>query len=63
MENLKNNKEFTTWCRSLYDENCLERHRHGQKPYETFEVYFNTHTKWLWEQYQNRSNAKSIYLT
>ena len=54
MENYKNNREFIQWARILYDENCLERHHHGQHPYETFEVYFNLHTKWLWNQYQER---------
>ncbi|HAI16545.1 MAG TPA: hypothetical protein DCM10_00040 [Xanthomarina gelatinilytica] len=63
MEKFKNNKKFIEWCKRLYDENCLERHRHGLKPNESFDVYYNQHTNWLWAQYQNALKKDSIYLT
>jgi len=49
------NKAFMDFCRWLYDENCWERWEHGQKPYERFEVYYSSHTKWLRQQYEERN--------
>lgn len=63
MKNKKTTENFIIWAKSLYDDNCLERHRHGQQQYKTFEVYFSRHEEWLWNKYQlEDSKAKSLYL-
>lgn len=54
MKNLKNNKQFIAWAENLYDENCLERHSHGQKQHASFEVYYKLYKDWLWTEYQTR---------
>lgn len=66
MEKIKNNDKFIEWCKRLYDENCLERHRHGLYPYESFEVYYNKHTEWLKNKYEDENRVSyrsSLYLS
>jgi hypothetical protein len=45
--------EYLNWCRRMYDENCIERSRHGQQPYSTFDDYYNTNKDWLRQEYEN----------
>ena len=46
--------ELKNWARMMYDENCLERWNHGQKPYASFEVYYDTHYDWLRKEFEER---------
>ena len=65
MENIKKNEKFIDWARNLYDENCLERHRHGQTQHETFDIYYGLYESWLWAEYQKRAkqSSGSLYLS
>jgi len=47
----QNSEEFLSYCMRLYDSNCHERKEHGQEPFETFEDYYNTYTRWLKNKY------------
>lgn len=47
----QNSEEFISYCMRLYASNCHERLECGQKPFETFEDYYNTYTGWLKNKY------------
>ena len=47
MKNENKNENFMSWCRFMYDENCLERHHHGQNPYKNFKTYYSRNKSWL----------------
>ena len=51
---------FRQWCRNLYDENCLERHRSGLPPYENFEDYYHLHLKWLEKKYNDKETRHQL---
>ena len=64
MKNKNIKDKFMIWARCLYDENCLERHSHGQQQYKSFDVYFKRHEDWLWNKYQVESKeTNSLYLS
>ena len=46
--------EFQKYCRVMYDDNCIERWEHGDKPYETFTIYYTTHSTWLKQQFKEK---------
>ena len=51
---------FRQWCRNLYDENCLERHRSGLPPYKDFEDYYYLHLKWLEKKYNDKEDRHQL---
>ena len=51
---------FRQWCRKLYDENCLERHRSGLPPYKDFEDYYHLHLKWLEKKYNDKETKHQL---
>jgi hypothetical protein len=46
--------EFLNWSRMMFEENCIERWDNGQKPYSSFEVYYDKHYDWLREKFEER---------
>ena len=50
--------EYLNWCRRMYDENCIERSRHGQNPYPSFDNYYDTNKDWLRREYDNKDRIQ-----
>ena len=48
------NDKFANYCRIMYDDNSVERTRHGQKPYNNFAHYFETNTDWLYRKFSTK---------
>jgi len=60
-------ENFDRWCRYMYEENCLERHRNGLEAYESKEAYVKLYKGWLERKHEEhmRTNnwSESIYLS
>ena len=39
--------DYEHWCTYMYEENCLERHRHGLEAYPSKEDYVKANGNWL----------------
>ena len=46
----------------MYDENCLERHHHGQNPYKNFKTYYSRNKSWLKSRYESVEGAREVSL-
>ena len=54
------NQKFRRYCRHMYDENWQERWSHGQRPYESMEIYVEKNLAFLinkYEQLDEQQNA------
>ena len=56
------NENFMSWCKFMYDENCLERHHHGQHPYKNFETYYSRNESWLRSKYVEVDGVREVSL-
>ena len=50
--------EYLNWCRRMYDENCIERSRHRQNSYPSFDNYYDTNKDWLRREYDNKDRIQ-----
>ena len=60
-------KNYENWCKYMYGENCLERHRNGLEAYESEEVYVKLFDSWLRKKHAEHMKVNnwsdSIYLS
>ena len=59
--------DYEHWCTYMYEENCLERHRHGLEAYPSKEDYVKANGNWLEQKHKEHMKegtwSESIYLS
>lgn len=45
---------FINWAHRMYDDNCAERWENGDKPYASFQIYYDKHYEWLRRKFEEQ---------
>ena len=51
-------EDFKMWLSKMYYENCKERDLDGVPLYESVDAYYQKHTKWLENKFNNEEGEK-----
>ena len=56
----KDNAEFNLYCRTMYNENCLERLNFGQEPYKNLNTYLTKNYDFIVDRFKKGIRPQSL---